>query len=121
MFGTATEEDLETVANHVNILIKSQSELLNNFKAQSDHLSSFMTLTHHCSKFFKALLTQQQQGFTDTLNSNRRWMFRNNRDLALMVKMLFDRQAEYNLLQQQILELQHGVHMLLTDFYRHHS
>lgn len=45
LFDTATEEDLDTVANHVNILVKSQSELLNNFKAQSDHLSSFMSLT----------------------------------------------------------------------------
>jgi len=116
LFGTATEEDLDTVANHVNILIKSQSDLLNNFKAQSDYLSSFMTLTQERSKNVDALLTQQQQTFIAQLNSQGRWMFRNNRDLAFMVKLLFDRQNEHNLLQQQIMELQHGVHSLLSGF-----
>lgn len=43
LFGTVSEDDIETIVSHVNALIKSQSQLLSGFQKQSDHMSSFMT------------------------------------------------------------------------------
>jgi len=45
LLGTATEDDIKTLAAHVQAISQSQSKLLSGFQAQAEHLSSFMTLS----------------------------------------------------------------------------
>src|SRR6218665_3070387 len=92
LFGTATEDDVETLAAHINSITKSQSRLTN----------------------FEALFTQQQVDLVDMLNTNRQWVMKSNRDLTLMLQLLFTRYSDYILLTQQITELTAGIQILLT-------
>jgi len=114
LFGTATEDDVETLAAHINSITKSQSELLHAFQVQNDHLSSYMTLSQARLTNFEALFTQQQVDLVDMLNTNRQWVMKSNRDLTLMLQFLFTRYSDYILLTQQITELTAGIQILLT-------
>jgi len=109
LFGTASEEDVQVVAAHVNSLTKSQSELLKGFQLQSEHMSSFMTLSQERITALESVLRQQHVALVDTLTEDRQMLIKTNRDLGFMLQFMFTKFSDYNILSQQATELFNGI------------
>jgi len=116
LFGTATEEDVEIVAAHVQSLSKSQSQLLAGFQLQNEHMSSFMTLTQARMSNLDAMLRQQSTTFSDAFLAERRRSAKHDTALNLMLYTLFSKFADSSLLHHQVNDLYNGLQMLLAGF-----